>query len=175
MMKSEQAVALRSAQRADLDGLNAVVTACIMRWDLPERVKRLTLNSYLYHSHDLDHLDILLAVTEEAKIVGVAAFEPAAPADLPKGQCGLSLHGLYVEPNYQHHGVGGRLVGAVLEQVRVRHLNGLLVKAQSGAVGFFLQQGFKHLPVEDPDRDYPHRYWMPLSEAGDSDGLVLRA
>ena len=167
-MNSERGIVLRSAQQADLDGLNAVITACVMQWDLPERVKRLTLNSYLYQLHDLDHLEILLALTEEAKIVGVAAFEPAAEVDLPKGARGILLHGLYVDPGYQHRGIGGRLVDAVLAQVRRQHLHGLLVKAQAGAVGFFVHQGFKHLPVENPDRDYPHRYWMPLSEGADS-------
>jgi GNAT superfamily N-acetyltransferase len=89
----------------------------------------------------------------------VAALEEAAPGDLRPGQSGLLLHGLYVDPLYHGEGIGGRLLDAALEMVRERGMDGLLVKAQPDAVGFFQAMGMARLPVRDRERDYPHRFW----------------
>jgi hypothetical protein len=42
-------------------------------------------------------------------------------------------------------------------------VDGVLVKAQPGAEQFFLALGLERLSVEDHRRDYPHRFWKPLS------------
>lgn len=150
---------LRRATVADLPKLNAVIDACVMGWDLPERVKRLSLNSYRYKPHDLDHLHLLLAQDASGQVLAVAAWEAAEAADLPRGQSGLLLHGLYVLPEQQRRGLGCLLLAQVFDQVRRQGLDGLLVKAQADAVGFFKRQGFVHLPIVDARRDYPHRHW----------------
>lgn len=153
---------LRPATAADLPGANAVVEAAVMAWDLPDRVKRLSLPGYLYQPHDLDHLHLVLAV-EADRVVGVAAWEPAAADSAPGRAPALLLHGLYVSPGRQRAGIGSRLLEAALSAAGEGGFAGVLVKAQRSAGSFFLGQGFRLLPVADSGRDYPYRLWRPLS------------
>lgn len=153
-------LAIRKATgTADLDALNAVVEACLMEWNLPTRVKRLALGSYLYGESDLTFMQFLLAVTTGGQVVGVAALELAAERELPARRSGLLLHGLYVSPEQQRQGIGSRLVKAALAATRSQGLDGLLVKAQREAIGFFQSSGFRPLPLDFPDTDYANRWW----------------
>jgi hypothetical protein len=34
---------------------------------------------------------------------------------------------------------------------------------QPDAIGFFTAQDLQALPILDPNRDYPHRYWHALT------------
>lgn len=151
---------LRPAHAADLPAINGVIERAIATWPLPERVKRLTLPSYRYQPHDLDHLHLVVAEDAGGTAVGVAAWEPAHLRDLPAGRRGLLLHGLYVDPVHQRRGVGSRLLDAATDAARAQGLDGVLVKAQAAAVAFFISRGLHALPVEDPARDYPHRLWL---------------
>jgi predicted N-acetyltransferase YhbS len=153
------AVRLRPATSADLAAINAVIERAVMAWQLPERVKRLALPTYRYHPHDLEHLNIVVAESSEHGVIGVAAWEPANPRDLPAGQTGLLLHGLYVDPERQRQGVGRQLLVAAVAAAREQGYNGVLVKAQADAESFFLAQGLQRLECSDPARDYPLRYW----------------
>jgi GNAT superfamily N-acetyltransferase len=148
---------------ADLDAINTVIESAVMTWTLPERVKRLTLPSYRYNPHDLEHLNIVVAENSEYGVIGVAAWEPANPGDLPAGKTGLLLHGLYVSPDRQRRGAGGRLLDAALAAAREQGFDGLLVKARPEAEHFFLAQGLEPLPIADPARDYPHRFWKAVA------------
>ncbi len=133
-----------------------------MSWDLPERVKRLALPSYRYDAHDLEHLDLWVAFISST-IVGVLALEPADPRDVPDGQRGLLVHGLYVHPDYQQQGIGRRLLQHAEQQVRERHLDGLLVRAQSAAGEFFAAHGMQALAAQNAGRDYQYRYWKTVT------------
>ena len=157
------AIRLRPATPADLAAINAVIERAVMTWQLPERVKRLALPTYRYHPHDLEHLNIVVAEHSEHGVIGVAAWEPASSRDLPAGKTGLLLHGLYVDPDRQRAGVGGRLLDAALAAAREQRFDGLLVKAQPEAEGFFLARGLERLPIADPVRDYPHRFWKVVA------------
>ncbi len=157
------AVTLRPATPADLDAVNAVIERAVMTWNLPERVKRLTLPSYRYQSHDLDHLQLMVADDASRAVVGVAAWEQANARDLPAGKTGLLLHGLYVDPAQQRTGIGRRLLDAAVQAAREQGFDGLLVKARPEAEGFFLARGLTPLPVTDAERDYPHRFWMEIT------------
>jgi predicted N-acetyltransferase YhbS len=154
---------LRPATPADLDAVNTVIERAVMTWNLPERVKRLTLPSYRYSAHDLNHLKLMVAERTGSGIVGVAAWEPASARDLPAGKTGLLLHGLYVDPAQQRAGIGRRLLDAAVAAAREQGFNGLLVKARPEAEGFFLARGLTPLPVTDAERDYPHRFWMEIA------------
>ncbi len=154
---------LRPATPADLDAVNAVIERAVMTWNLPERVKRLTLPSYRYHPHDLDHLHIVVAEDAGRALLGVAAWEPASARDLPAGKTGLLLHGLYVDPDRQRAGVGSRLLDAAVNAAREQGFDGLLVKAQPAAEVFFLARGLERVPAVDLARDYPHRLWKAVS------------
>ena len=109
----------------------------IATWDLPERVKRLTLPSYSYQAHDLEHLTLMLAEAAGEGLLGVAAWESADPADAPPGRRALLLHGLYVRPDRHRRGIGSRLLAAAEQAAEQGGSDGLLVKAQPGAEGFF--------------------------------------
>lgn len=151
---------LRQAGREDLAALNKVIERAVQSWNLPERVKRLALPTYLYIEHDLQHLHIELAVESECAVVGVAAWEAATERDCPQGKRGLLLHGLYVDPAQQRRGTGARLLSAAADAARMHGYDGLLVKAQADAGGFFSAQGLQLLAVKDAGRDYPNRYWL---------------
>ena len=155
-----QIVSLRSAADGDLDAINRIIDACIMTWDLPDRVKRLSLSSYRYSRIDLDFLDIVIAVNPEGEILGVAAWEQAETGDTPDGASGLLLHGIYVDPPQQRRGIGARLFCAALEAVRQHGLTGLLVKAQADANGFFTALGMQPVAHDGDPRLYANRFWM---------------
>ena len=154
---------LRVGTEDDLDPVNRVIEAAIMTWNLPERVERLSLPSYRYGPHDLEHLVLMVAEVAHRKIVGAATWEQADAADVPLGQKALLLHGIYVHPDLQRSGIGARLVRAAERAAGEGGFAGLLVKAQRTAEPFFLGTGFEPLPVEDAVRDYPHRLWKPRS------------
>ena len=156
-------VTIRLASLQDLDELNQVVEQAIMSWRLPDRVKRLALPSYRYNDLDIQHMEILVAVGPNKAIIGLAAWElhdqyrdaPLTPAIL--------LHGIYVLPEYQRHGVGSHLLKMVEETARSTGLSGVLTKAQSDAVGFFRAKGYSQLPTGPAPNDFPNRYWKSMS------------
>lgn len=158
-MSVTTAIWLRPAMPADLAAINAVIERAVMTWNLPERVKRLTLPTYRYQPHDLEHLHIVVAEDADRALLGVAAWEPASARDLPAGKTGLLLHGLYVDPDRQRGGIGTRLLDAALTAAGEWGFDCLLVKAQPDAADFFLARGMQRLPVVNHDRDYPHRFW----------------
>lgn len=153
-------ITLRPAMADDLPKLNTVIERAILAWKLPERVKRLAAPSYRYGAHDLAHLQIVVAEASGEGIVGVAAWEAVEPGDLPDRRTGLLLHGLYVLPEYQHKGIGARLLDAALAAVAEKGLDGLLVKAQADAAPFFAARGMSPLQVVNPERDYAYRFWL---------------
>ncbi|MCU0812150.1 MAG: GNAT family N-acetyltransferase [Thiobacillaceae bacterium] len=153
---------LRQAHADDLPAINGIVERAIATWQLPERVKRLSLPSYRYHAHDLVHLHLVVAEDADHALVGVAAWESANPRDLAAGQRGLLLQGLYVDPARQHRSVGSQLLDATAAAARAQGFGGVLVKAQADANGFFEARGLQRLPVEDAARHYPHRFWLPV-------------
>jgi GNAT superfamily N-acetyltransferase len=155
---------LRLATGVDLGTANAVIERAVMTWKLPERVKRLAMPSFCYAEYDLTYLHIVVAEDSAIGIVGVAAWEPAAVHDCPQGRRGLQLHGIFVEPSQQQRGIGPRLLSAAGTAATEGGYDGLLVKVQADAEGFFGSQGLQKLPVVQPDRDYPHRFWLDLTQ-----------
>jgi predicted N-acetyltransferase YhbS len=159
----ESRINLRNARKSDLAAINRVIERAVQTWNLPERVKRLALPTYRYTGHDLDHLSIVIAEDSAAAVIGVAAWEDAAARDCPRGQRGLLLHGLYVDPDRQRSGTGSRLLSAAAVAAREQGYDGLLVKAQADAEGFFRSRGLQQLAVADASRDYPNRFWLGLT------------
>lgn len=155
-------IGLHFADRNELDAINHVVEDAVLSWDLPDRVKRLSLPSYRYTALDLLHLDIIVAEISQA-IVGVAAWEPADPGDTPDGRNALLLHGIFVTADWHGAGIGTLLFQAAEQATHEKGLDGLLVKAQAGADGFFKKQGMIKLPVDDPNRHLENRFWKARS------------
>ena len=105
-MLARTKIQIRSGSDKDLEAVNQIVENCVRTWQIPERVKRLSMSSYLYSTIDLQHLDLLVAENPEADMTGVAAIEMAEPSDLPGNKSGLLLQGLYVAPDHQRQGIG---------------------------------------------------------------------
>jgi predicted N-acetyltransferase YhbS len=164
-MKSSSKTILRFGSTDDLDAVNTLVEAAIMTWDLPERVKRLSVPSYRYNNHDLEHLKLVIVESATGDIMGIATWEPADAADTPQNQKGLLLHGLYVHPEHHYQGIGSRLLEVALDAGRQVGYDGLLVKANKDAKGFFAARGLRRLTVERPG-DYPYRFWFEFKAGG---------
>ena len=158
---TEKNLHLRSANENDLDAINQIIEQAVMGWRLPERVKRLALPSYRYNELDLKYLTLIIAERDNS-IVAVAAWDRDSHEG-PKDRNGLLLHGIYVHPEHQRSGIGGRLLTEVENVAREQKMDGVLVKAQNDAVAFFLARGMSKLDTEDLQRDYENRYWKQLS------------
>ena len=151
---------LRNARRSDLDAINRVIEAAVMGWDLPERVKRLSLPVYRYTLADFDHMQMVVLEQADGAIIGIAACEPADERDAPVGKMALLLHGIYILPRQQLRGLGSRLFEATLDLAADMKLDGLLVKAHPGAGNFFQSRGMRKLPVDPSANEYEYRYWL---------------
>lgn len=158
----EPKITLRIAIKADLSEINRVIEAAVMSWQLPQRVKRLSLPSYYYDEADLLHLTLWVAEDNTDDIVAVAGYETADSLDTPKAVKGLLLHGLYVLPRWHDHGLGQQLLDTVERHAADGSYEGVLVKAQTEAVSFFEKQGYQSLPVEDSMRHYSYRLWKTV-------------
>ena len=99
-------ITIRTATQADRDAINNVIEAAVMTWNLPQRVKRLSLPSYRYTGIDFDHFEMVVAEDDRQTTIGIAAWEPADAKDAPAGHTALLLHGIYVDPSYHHQGIG---------------------------------------------------------------------
>lgn len=142
----------------DLPAINQIISDCVMGWNLPDRVKRLSLSSYHYNEDDLAHQEIFKAVRNDEydeSVVGVVALEAVNQSD-------SLLHGLYVKPEAQFGGVGKRLVDHALQRLSDQKRQGMMVKAQPDANAFFDKTGFSRLPVVNQQTDYPHRWWKEV-------------
>ena len=155
-------LSIRPCGPQDLPSVNRIIDAGIDSWQLSERVKRLSKPLYHYGPDDLAHLDIHLAVAG-GEAVGIIAWEPLEPAMRPDGLTGWLLHGLFVRPEAAGRGIGRALVAACSTAARAAGVDGLLVKAQADAEGFFQSLGFQRLPVISESRDYDLRYWLSLT------------
>ncbi|MGA8862592.1 MAG: GNAT family N-acetyltransferase [Gallionella sp.] len=156
-------IKLRPATAADLVAVNQIIERAVCTWNLPERVKRLALPTYRYNAYDLQHLHIVIAEHSAAGVIGVAAWEAASVRDCPRGLRGMLLHGLFVDPDQQRRGAGTLLLSAAAAAARESGYDGLLVKAQADAEGFFRSQGLQPLAADEASRDYPHRFWLDLA------------
>jgi predicted N-acetyltransferase YhbS len=157
-------VNIRPATLADLEAINHVIEAAVMTWTLPERVKRLSLPTYRYTALDFHYYKIVVAEDDKQNVIGISAWEQANTKDSPAGHTALLLHGIYVHPAYHHQGVGQELFKAAEQAVHRNHCDGLIVKAQENAIGFFISQGMIRLQTDDPQRHYANRFWKIISK-----------
>jgi len=153
-------LSFRPAREWDHLLINHVIEQAVMGWDLPERVKQLSVSSYYYHEHDFEHFRIIVAEVNK-EIVGVIAWEQS-PISIQDSKQALVLHGIFVNPLYHGRSIGQKLFQFAVEAARKAGCDGLLVRAQKDAEGFFYKMGMKKLDVVDDRRDYAHRFWKPL-------------
>jgi GNAT superfamily N-acetyltransferase len=152
-------VRIRPAGTLELEAINRVIEAAVMSWQLPERVRRLALPVYRYSETDLAYLEAVVAEDRCGRIAGVATWEAACGGDLAEGVDALLLHGIYVNPLCHRRGIGRRLFKAAESAVGKQGRDGLLVRAQADARGFFLAMGMQPLEAQSPAVHYAHRFW----------------
>ncbi len=151
---------IRPGSEADLDAVNRVIEECVMSWNIPDRVKRLSLSSYRYNAVDLKHFRLFVAFDQTNRIIGVATLETIESPIKKQGSSALLLHGIYVDPQAQGRGIGKQLVRKMMQITKSEKRGGLLVKAQPDAIGFFRALHFKPMQAADSRRDYPHQLWL---------------
>jgi N-acetylglutamate synthase-like GNAT family acetyltransferase len=154
---------IREATENDLDSLNGVIRRAVMDWEIPERVKRLSLPSLQYDELDLEHFVILVAETD-SRITGVAALD-TAPRNVGEQISALLLHGIYVDPAHQREGIGRKLLSAMEEIVLQKDAGALLVKAQKDAEGFYHSMGLHKLENDRSGNGYALRYWKTVERS----------
>lgn len=157
------AIQLQDVSAVHLGKVNSVLKAAIAVWDVSPRVKRLALTSYQYDEYDFQQLDFLGA-WQDGELVGFVSLEPTLYDPLRSKRMAMLVHGLYVAPEVHGVGVGTRLVNAAKQRARDKGHNSLLVRAERNAKAFFEKLGFTPLPVEDAQRDYPHRLSAALDD-----------
>jgi N-acetylglutamate synthase-like GNAT family acetyltransferase len=155
------AINIRPANADDLDAINQVISRTVMTWNLPERVKRLSLPSYQYDKLDLQHFQILLACIDD-RLAGVIALDHEQ-RDQQLEFKSILIHGLFVDPELQHKGIGTRLFQEAEHVAQQLSIHDLLVKAHKDATGFFSAMGMTKLAVTDEVRNYADRYRKRIS------------
>jgi len=147
----------QKANQADLQRINAIVVAAIDTWQLAPRLARLVSITHQYEEADFLTMDFYFLCKPDHSVVGILALEPQQTDAI------VLLHGLYVMPEHQNQGFGRQAIEIAKQWVQQANYSGLLVKAHASAKNFFAQQALQQLPIKDPERDYPHRYYWSVS------------
>jgi GNAT superfamily N-acetyltransferase len=157
---NEIAVAIRPAQRSDLDAINGVVEAAVMSWPLPAKAKRRALPDLHFHPIDLDQSVLLVVIGSHRHILGVAACDPTHAVHAPAGKRALLLDGLYVHPDHHHHDIARHLLDEARVLARRHGRDGLLVRARRETEALFLGQGMVNLPSGSGTTDDSRHLWQ---------------
>jgi GNAT superfamily N-acetyltransferase len=126
-----------------------VIERALGTWAPPERIRRLSLPLYRYSAVDLQHLTVWVA-QQSGEIVGRAAWGPADPADAPRGRSTLPFSRPLRVPRAHGQGIARSLLEAALSACRADGSDGVLVKAQAQAVGFFDACGLERAVLRKP-------------------------
>lgn len=145
---------------SDLPEINLVIAQAVMAWPMPERIKRLSVPVLCYDSEDFKHYQFMLYQQGDSS-AGVVVWNAQTLVKTAKGQ-GYLMHGLYVAPNCQGRGIGRQLMQQVFSRAADAGADGVLVKAERAALGFFEQCGLEPLPAIS-QTDYPYQFWHKLS------------
>jgi GNAT superfamily N-acetyltransferase len=139
----------------DLDTINGVVAAATLSWNLTARVRRLALPSLLYNAVDLQHMCIARIDADTVGALGVALWEDTAEAGQATDKRAVLLHGLYILPHYQRHGVGTCLLELVADWARARGFESLIARAWRESESFFIARGFTARAANGTADTYP--------------------
>lgn len=149
----------------DLDTINGVVAAATLSWNLPARVRRLALPSLLYNAVDLQHMSIARVDADTVGALGVALWEETGDAGQAANKRAVLLHGLYILPHYQRHGVGTRLLELVADWARARGFESIIARAWRESESFFIARGFTARGANGTADTYPRTLCASLRSA----------
>lgn len=169
MEKYGKASGLRfeTATQADLEKINILVAEAVGTWPTSERLKRLAALPLRYNWADFQDFEMVLCYKAAAEI-GVAVWQPETPLQAAGLNQAILLHGLYVTPQAQGHGVGRGLLAEIARRALERQQDTIYVRAERFATGFFRRIGCRQLGAhEGPEagqQAYPHRFLMSAAE-----------
>lgn len=138
---------------SDLTAASAVIERAVMNWPLPEKLRRASIAVLRYGGVDLDHFEIF-ACRSKTSTIGVLALDFYRGG--PDGrQRDVLLHGLYIDPLFQHQGLGKKLVAFAERLAGLRFRDEMTIKAERVSCAFFERCGYRHRPP-GTDTDYPY-------------------
>lgn len=148
---SEIAVAIRPAQRSDLDAINAVVEAAVSFWARSKHLSPDTLPDYAYHTIDLDLSILLLVIGSQQHILGVAACSAADGMAAAQGHNALRLDGPYIHPAHHAQGIGDQLMNEARVLAHRQGRDGLLIRPRVPTSSFLHAMGLRtNRPNQQP-------------------------
>ena len=156
---------------SDLPQINEIIRAAVDAWPLPARLRRLTTPLLEYKATDSLDLEFLIArvatschTTSQTIPVGVAAWDFSNVYPGPGEYRSALLHGLYVTPHHQRHGVGCALQQATYTRALAKGRTAMVVKAERVSESYFQQCGYHGLSSNELGiADYPYLYWHPIN------------
>jgi GNAT superfamily N-acetyltransferase len=144
---------------AELPIANRVVADSIGSWGIAQRVQRLTLPYLLYDAADLQHMSLVMTHRGGSGLA-VAAWEDHLGGHSDSRDA--LLHGLYVTPSWQRHGLGSNLLEYASREIRARGFDGLLAKVWRESTAFFFARGFRPATGSASEGLYPIQMWKAL-------------
>ena len=146
-------ISIRPATLADLPSINTIIESAVMGWDIPERVKRLSLSSLSYSADDFNYYQIMILEHDHVP-TGVLTLDH----DTYRQDKTSLIHGIYVAAGKQKKGIGNRLLAEAEMLARQQQSCNIMVKAQKDAAGFFEACGMQKLAIENEQQDFSSRY-----------------
>ncbi len=147
----------RQAKTSDLGAINRLIEMSVLNWALPKRLKRLAVPVMQYDEVDFDHLDLFVCV-RGTEILGVSAL------DLDYAPSRGLLHGLFVLPIIQGHGIGKQLMQMGFDWAAANQLNTVVMRAERVSISYFQRWGFEQLTDLGPN-GYPYQFEKRLHQA----------
>lgn len=137
---------LRSARVDELPLINRVIASAVMNWPKRQRLKRLSVSSYVLDEFDVG--DFHVVVCERlGHLVGVSAWVETGPGR------GL-LHSLFVLPVVKGQGIGRLMMESAFKEAQAQGICIMQIKADKTAIPFFSLHGLEATTPKKPD-DYP--------------------
>jgi predicted N-acetyltransferase YhbS len=118
------------------------------------------------HGDDNPDAVHLAAVDEDGTVVGAVLVLPRPYPLRPDVGDAWQLRGMATAPERQRQGIGGQLVGAVLDELRRRGARLVWCDARTSAVEFYRRHGFTAEGAEflHAETRIPHyRMWLDVS------------
>lgn len=128
--ETEIAVAIRPAQRSDLDAINRVVEGAVLSWAHDAHVKLHSLPDLRYRSVDLDLAILLVVIGSHQHVLGVVSCACASTAstggESPYNV--LRLDGPYIDPDYRGTDIGLQLLDEAKSLARRQGRQALVIE-----------------------------------------------
>jgi GNAT superfamily N-acetyltransferase len=147
---------------ANLPEVNRVISEALHSWGMSPRVYRLTLPSFLYSEEDVRHMQLVMT-GDDSGALGIAAWEEEVGSALMDRPLDILLHGLYVSPQWQRHGIGSNLLRVAMRRARHLGFRGITLTAWRDAEPFFIAKGFHPVDInQSTSHTYPKRLSIAL-------------